>query len=101
MKLGEWLLVLFVGLKIGGAVDWMSWWLVTAPVTVPLAMIVLGKSLSAAAWYFMTPQERAVYKLELLLKRAPLDTCRAFQYTPSHRDQRHRSDPVGSAGSGS
>lgn len=34
------LTVLFIGLKLTGHIDW-SWWWVTAPVTVPLALWIV------------------------------------------------------------
>lgn len=36
----EALALLFVGLKLAGHIDW-SWWWVTAPVTVPLALWIV------------------------------------------------------------
>lgn len=35
------LLVLFVGLKLGHVIDW-SWWWVTSPIWLPLAVLVVA-----------------------------------------------------------
>lgn len=36
------LAILFIGLKLGGVIDW-SWWLVLSPLWIPLAIVaVLG-----------------------------------------------------------
>ena len=37
---GGFLLLLFIGLKLGGVIDW-SWWWVMAPLLVPLAIAAL------------------------------------------------------------
>jgi hypothetical protein len=34
------LAILFIGLKLGGVIDW-SWWWVLAPIWVPFALIVV------------------------------------------------------------
>lgn len=45
MTFWGWLLILFIGLKLTGFIDW-SWFLVLGPITIPLtivAIITLGK----------------------------------------------------------
>lgn len=43
---GSLLLLLFIGLKLGGVIDW-SWWWVMSPVWLPLCGVV---TLLAAGW---------------------------------------------------
>lgn len=41
LQLAVWsLFMLFLGLKLGGAIAW-SWWWVTAPLWIPAALVVL------------------------------------------------------------
>jgi len=66
------LLLLFVGLKLAGAIEW-SWWWVTAPFWVPLAISLLCYAVAGIAWVF-TPEEernriRIVNSLESLQRR--------------------------------
>jgi hypothetical protein len=37
---GSLLLLLFIGLKLGGVIDW-SWWWVLSPLWIPLALVLL------------------------------------------------------------
>lgn len=44
--LGGGLLLLFIGLKLGGVIDW-SWWWVMSPIWIPLLIVVAFASLAA------------------------------------------------------
>lgn len=56
------LLVLFVGLKLANVIDW-SWWWVTAPFWVPLALALIGYALLWLAHRNETPQQKAARML--------------------------------------
>lgn len=51
------LLVLFIGLKLTNQIDW-SWWWVTSPGWIPLAIGLFGLSLQGIGWLLMTPEQR-------------------------------------------
>ena len=52
------LLVLFVGLKLAGVIDW-SWWWVMAPLWIPALIAVAAVSCLAFIRWRETPQQKA------------------------------------------
>lgn len=52
------LLLLFIGLKLGGIIDW-SWWWVTAPFWIPLLLATAAFAVFLILRAFESPQQRA------------------------------------------
>ena len=64
----ELLLLLFVGLKLGGLLDW-SWWWVLTPLWGPILLAAIGYGLQGIAWLFMSEDERKRRKVVEALER--------------------------------
>lgn len=50
------LAILFIGLKLGGVIDW-SWWWVLSPLWIPAAIVLLVLA-GIAAWFFFDEARR-------------------------------------------
>jgi len=72
--LGGALLVLFVGLKLAGIIDW-SWWWVLSPVWIPLTACLLILLIGFGLWVAITGIE----------DRRPAGAARRQQHGPAHR----------------
>jgi len=64
----ELLLLLLVGLKLGGLLDW-SWWWVLTPLWAPTILAVVGYSIYGIAWLCMSDDERKRRRVVRALER--------------------------------
>lgn len=62
------LFLVFLVLKLTNVINW-SWWWVTAPLTIPLALLVLAGIMYVIGLALEGPEEKAARQLRTLSKR--------------------------------